>query len=116
MWGFEARDELALAVVCWFWPFLVMWWVCVCLGFGQCFWGSSECAGFGDNRLIYHKLKEIRETTMSIYSNQGCVFSYDNLIYEVICLNLYVCTATNSSNEERGIPIYWSWGYFFFNP
>ena len=39
MWGFEARDELALAVVCWFWPFLVMWWVCVCV------WGLANVSG-----------------------------------------------------------------------
>ena len=30
---------------------------------------------FGGNTLFYYKLKEIRESTMSIYSNQGCVFS-----------------------------------------
>ena len=47
MLGFGARDELALAVACWFWPFVVMWWACVCLGLGQCFWGSPECAGDG---------------------------------------------------------------------
>ena len=38
---------------------------CVCLGLDQCFWGSTECA----------EEKKIRETTMSIYSNQGCIFS-----------------------------------------
>ena len=51
--------------------------VCVCLGLGQCFRGS-ECAGDGFLGIIinlfYYKLKEIREATISIYSNQGCVF------------------------------------------
>ena len=50
---------------------------CVCLGLGQCFWGSLECAGdglLGIIDLCYYKMKEIRETTISIYSNQGCVF------------------------------------------
>ena len=50
----------------------------VCLGLCQYFWGSPECAGgglLGITDLFYYKLKEIRETTMSIYSNQGCVFS-----------------------------------------
>ena len=51
--------------------------VCVCLGLDQCFWGSAECAdGFlGIIDLFYYKLKKIREATMSIYSNQGCIFS-----------------------------------------
>ena len=102
MRGFGARDELALPVACWFCHAVG---VCVCLGLSQCFWGSPDCAGDGFLRIIdlfYYKLKEIRENTMSIYSNQGCVFSQDDFIYEVICLNLYVCTATNFSNEERG--------------
>ena len=50
--------------------------MCV-LGFDQCFWGSPECAGdglLGIIALVYYKLKEIRETTMSIYSNQGVSF------------------------------------------
>ena len=51
---------------------------CVCLGLDQCFWGSTECAGdgfLGIIDLFYYRLKKIRETTMSIYSNQGCIFS-----------------------------------------
>ena len=51
---------------------------CVCLGLDQSFWGSIECAGsgfLGVIDLFYYKLKKIRETTMSIYSNQGCIFS-----------------------------------------
>ena len=51
-------------------------WVCV-FGVG-CFWGSTDCAvdGFlGIIDLFYYKVKKIRETTMSIYSNQGCIFS-----------------------------------------
>ena len=51
--------------------------VCVCLGFDQCFWGSLECAGdgfLGIIALFYHKLKKIRETTMSIHSNRGVSF------------------------------------------
>ena len=50
----------------------------VYLRLGQCFWGSLECEGdgfLGIIDLFYYKLKEIRETTMSIYLNQGCVFS-----------------------------------------
>ena len=50
----------------------------MCLGLGKCFWDSLECAGdgfFGIINLFYYKLKEIREITMSIYSNYGCVFS-----------------------------------------
>ena len=50
----------------------------MCLGLDQCFWCSKECAGdgfLGIIDLFYHKLKKIRETTMSIYSNQGCIFS-----------------------------------------
>ena len=49
----------------------------MCLGLDQCFWGSAECAedGFlGIIDLFYCKLKKIRETTMSIYSNQGVSF------------------------------------------
>ena len=87
MRGFEPRNELALAVACWFSLFIVMWWVCACvrvcvcvcvLGFNQCFWGSTECSGdgfLGIIDLLYNKLKKIRETTMSIYSNQRCIFS-----------------------------------------
>ena len=45
--GFGAHNDLALAVACWFWSFVVMWWVCVCLGLGQCFWDSLECTGDG---------------------------------------------------------------------
>ena len=45
-------------------------------------WGWANNSGVlcvGDSflgiiNLFYYKLKEIRETTMSIYSNQGCVF------------------------------------------
>ena len=51
---------------------------CVCLGLDQCFWGSTESAadGFlGIIDLFYYRLKKIRETTMSICSNQGCIFS-----------------------------------------
>ena len=51
---------------------------CLCLGLDQCFWGSTECAedGFlGIIDLFYCRMKKIRETTMSIYSNQGCIFS-----------------------------------------
>ena len=49
----------------------------MCLGLVQCFWGSPECAAHGFLGIIdlfYHKLKEIRETTMFIYSNQGVSF------------------------------------------
>ena len=52
--------------------------MCLCLGLDQCFWGSAECAGdgfLGIIDLFYYKLKKIRETTMSIYSNQGCILS-----------------------------------------
>ena len=55
---------------------------CVCLGLDQCFWGSTECAGggfLGIIDLLYYKLKKIRETTMSIYSNQGVSFLHPNL-------------------------------------
>ena len=51
---------------------------CVCLGLDQCFWGSTECAGdgfLGIIDLFYHKVKKIREATMSTYSYQGCIFS-----------------------------------------
>ena len=51
---------------------------CVCLGLDQCFWGSKECAGdgfLGIIDLFCYKVKKIRETTMSIYSNQGYIFS-----------------------------------------
>ena len=51
--------------------------MCV-FGLDQCFWGSTECARdsfLGIIDLFYHKVKKIRETTMSIYSNQGCIFS-----------------------------------------
>ena len=92
---------------------------CVCLRLDQCFWGSTECAGdgfLGIIDLFYYKLKKIRETTMSIYSNQGCIFSYDKLIFEVICLNLYVCIATNSSDKEKGVSHILELGCFFFNP
>ena len=60
----------------WLWLLRVgfaMWRGRLCLGLGQCFWGSPECAGDGFLWIIdlfYYKLKEIRETTMSIYSNQ----------------------------------------------
>ena len=76
------------------------------------------CRGwlFGIIDLFYYKLKKIRETTMSIYSNQGCIFSYDKLIFEVICLNLYVCIATNSSDKEKGVSHILELGCFFFNP
>ena len=50
----------------------------MCLGLDQCFWGFTECAGdgfLGIIDLFYYKLKKIRATTMSIYSNQGCIFS-----------------------------------------
>ena len=50
----------------------------MCLGLDQCSWGSTERArdGFlGIIDLFYYKVKKIRETTMSIYSNQGCIFS-----------------------------------------
>ena len=51
--------------------------VCVCLTLGQCFQGSTECAGdgfFGIIDLILLQTEEFRETTISIYSSQGCVF------------------------------------------
>ena len=51
---------------------------CVCLGLDQCFWGSTECAGngfLGIIDLFYHKVKKIRDTTMSIHLSQGCIFS-----------------------------------------
>ena len=51
---------------------------CVCLGLDQCFWGSTECAGdsfLGIIGLFYYKVKKIRDTTVSIYSNQGCIVS-----------------------------------------
>ena len=51
---------------------------CVCLGLDQCFWGSTECEGdgfLGIIDLLYYKVKKIRETTMSIYSNQRCIIS-----------------------------------------
>ena len=53
----------------------------MCLGLGQCFWGSPEYAGdgfLGIIDLFYCKLKEIRETTMSIYSNQRVSFLNPN--------------------------------------
>ena len=80
----------------------------MCLGLGQCFWGFLEYKGdgfLGIIDLFYYKLKEMRETTLSIYSNQGVSF-----------LKITSSMTINSSNEERGIPIYWSWGCFFFNP
>ena len=76
--------------------------VCVC----ACFWGSPECAGDGFLGIIdifYYRLKEIIETARSIYSNQGCVFFSDNLICEVICLNFYVYTTTDSSFPYLGV-------------
>ena len=51
--------------------------MCV-FGVRPVFWGSPECAGDGFLGIIaifYNNLKEIRETTVSIYSNQGCIFS-----------------------------------------
>ena len=73
MRGFGARDELALAVGCWFCHVVG---VCV-FGVGPMFLGSPECVGdgfLGIIDLFYYKLKEIRETNLSIYSNQGCLF------------------------------------------
>ena len=49
--------------------------VCVCLGLSQCFWGPPECAGDGFLGIIDLILLQSREPTVSIYSNQGCVFS-----------------------------------------
>ena len=51
-------------------------WVCV-FGVGPMFLGSTECGGDGFWGIIdffHYKVKKIRETTMSIYSNQGCIF------------------------------------------
>ena len=54
-----------------------MWCVCV-FGVGPMFLGfSGVCRGWLFGIIIdlfYYKLKEIREATISIYSNQGCVF------------------------------------------
>ena len=81
--GFRTRDELALTVA-----LLVLTFschvvgVCVCLGLDQCFWGSTECAEdefWGIIDLFYYRLKKIRETTMSIYSNRGVSFLNPNL-------------------------------------
>ena len=51
----------------------------------MCVWGWANVPGvlrcvqgmvfLGMIDLFYYTLKETRETTMSIYSNQGCVFS-----------------------------------------
>ena len=79
MQGFGTRDELALAVllVLTFSCHVVGGWVGV-FGVGPMFLGSTECAGddiLGIIDLFCYKLKKIRETSMSIYSNQGCIFS-----------------------------------------
>ena len=119
MRGLRTRDELWL----WHVGFDFFWSCgvggCVCLGLDQCFWGSTECPGdgyLGIIDLFYHKRKKIRETTMSIYSNQGGIFSYDKLIFEVICLNIYICIATNSSDKEKGASHILELGCFFFIP
>ena len=52
-------------------------WVCV-FGVGPMFLGFYRVCkdGFlGIISLFYYKVKKIRETTMSIYSNQGCIVS-----------------------------------------
>ena len=78
MRGFGTRDEVALAVACWFDFFLSCGgWVCV-FGVGPMFLGFYRVCrdGFlGIIDVFYYKLKKISETTMSIYSNQGCIFS-----------------------------------------
>ena len=92
----------------------------------MCVWGWTNVSGVlqsvqgmafgGIIDLFYYKVKKIRETTMSIYSNQGCIFSYDKLIFEVICFNFYVCIATNFSDKEKGVSHMSDLGCFFFIP
>ena len=51
----------------------------------MCVWGWTNVSGvlqsvqgmpfLGITDLFYYNVKKIRETTMSIYSNQGCIVS-----------------------------------------
>ena len=78
MRGFGTRDELALLWHVGFDFFLSCGgWVCV-FGVGPMFVGFYRVCRewlLGIIHLFYYKLKKIRETTISIYSNQGCIFS-----------------------------------------
>ena len=121
MRGLGARIELALAVACWFWFFVVICWGCVCVfGVRPMFPGFYRvCRGwfFGDNRLNFvtnwRKLERLPYTYIRV---RGVLFVNITSSMRSYAWTFNVSTAINSSMEERGILIYWSWRCLLFKP